>query len=162
MQLQDNVFFHIMMKYILSLSLFILAAHSQIIAQSADETAIKNLLEAETKAFCNVSLAEVCQKYWILDDKTVMNVSMPDGTHLQFKKADILDETNAPPENHATFTDKDFEFRIEGNIAFVTYTQTAALADGSRICSHEMRFLEKVNGEWKLHCSSVHQYIPRD
>lgn len=151
-----------MMKYILSLTLLLSVIHSQIIAQSADEVAIKNLLESETKAFCNVSLAEVCQKYWILDDKTVMNVSMPDGTHLQFKKAEILDETNAPPENHATFSDKDFVFRIEGNIAFVTYTQTATLADGSRISSHEMRFLEKVNGEWKLHCSSVHQFIPRD
>lgn len=152
-----------MKKYLILYILFYFGSATVVLAQNtAEEAAIRALLEAETKTFCNASLSEVGKQHWILDDKTILNVSMPDGTHLQMTKDDILDATETPPPNHATFANKDFRFSIQGDIAFVTYTQTATLADGSRISSHEMRILEKVNGTWKIHISSVHQFVPRD
>ena len=133
-----------------------------IFGQSAEEAAIKNLCVAETTAFCKMSISDVVKTYWIVDDKTIMNVSMPDGTHIQLSGADALNDTNVPPENHATFKNSEYKFSIYGDIAVVTYTQEVTLAEGGRVNSHEMRVVEKVNGEWKLHISSVHQFVPRD
>lgn len=150
-----------MTRFFLSLTLF-LATLAGAGAQNADETAIQQLLEAETNAFTKMSFADVVKKFWILDEKTIANVSMPDGTHLSMSAAQMLESDVVPPEGHATFKNTEWKFRISGDVAFVTYTQMVTLEDGARIGSHEMRFLEKVNGEWKLHMSSVHQFIPKD
>jgi hypothetical protein len=131
-------------------------------AQSTeDEKAIMQLLIAETDDFTKLSIAELAKKHWILDDKTTMMVTLYDGTHLFLKTSEILEYTQAPPEGHAIATKSDWKFSVTGNVAFVTFAQQAATKEGDKIYSHELRMVEKVNGVWKIHASSVHQYVPR-
>jgi TolB protein len=128
-------------------------------AQSADETAIKELIQAETLAFTKEAFSEVVKKYWILDDKTFSCVTLVDGVTLLLKTEDMLAETSVPPESHATFQKTEYQVSVTGNIAYVYHHQTVKLTDsGDVINSHEVRFLEKINGQWKIHSASIHQY----
>jgi hypothetical protein len=127
----------------------------------ADEEKIKQLLDAETADFAKMSFAEVVKKHWILDDKTVAMVTMPDGNHLQMKKDELLALTATPPEGHAQVRKFDYQFFMNGATALVYFAQEVSTAEGDKVNSHEMRYLEKVNGEWKIHASSVHQFFPK-
>jgi hypothetical protein len=123
-----------------------------------EEVAIRTMLQKETEAFTKKSLADVAQEFWLLDDKTLLLVTFPDGTHLSHKAADLLLLTDAPPEGHATFEKSEHKITIMNDLAYDTHDQTVILEDGSRQYSHEIRILRKINGVWKIHISSVHQF----
>jgi antirestriction protein ArdC len=133
-----------------------------LLAQHPEATAIQKTIEAETQAQLTESLAEVAKKYWILDDKTVRCISYVDGTTYQHKAADLLTETEIPPVSHATFEKTNFVIEVVGDIAYVTNHQVVNLAEEgqNQQFSHEIRVLEKVNGQWKIHLLSAHQYDP--
>lgn len=126
-----------------------------------EEEKIKQLVEAETADFAKMSFADVVKKHWILDDKTVAMATMPDGNHLQMKKDELLALTATPPEGHAQVRKFDYLFFISGTTALVYFSQEVSTDEGDKVNSHEMRYLEKVNGEWKIHASSVHQFLPK-
>jgi ketosteroid isomerase-like protein len=140
--------------------LFFLVSHPNLKSQTDNENAIIQVVENETKAFCKNSLADVVKTYWILDEKTIKYVTHPDGFHKVSNAADMLSETEAPPESHATFANSDYHIGIKGNMAFLTYTQVATLDDGAKVHSHEMRILENVDGKWKIHNASIHLFTP--
>ena len=149
-----------MKSYVLTNVLFLLCL-SSLFGQKNEEAAIQKLLEDETTAFTKMSLADVVKTYWIMDDKTLLNVTMPDGNHIQEKLSDLLEDTQIPPEGHAKAQKMDFRFSIFDQSAFVSFKQTVTTDEGDKVNSHEIRFLEKVNGVWKIHVSSVHQYMPK-
>lgn len=49
----------------------------------------------------------------------------------------------------------DFETRINGNMAWATYTQEDFKGETSDGKSRQLRILEKVNGTWKIVCLSI-------
>jgi hypothetical protein len=149
-----------MKSYVLTNLLFLLCL-SSLFGQKNEEAAIQQLLENETEAFTKMSLADVVKTYWIMDDKTLLNVTMPDGNHIQEKLSDLLEDTQVPPEGHAKVQKMDFKFSIFDQAALVSFKQTVTTEEGDKVNSHEIRFLEKVNGVWKIHVSSVHQYMPK-
>ncbi|MEY3239911.1 MAG: hypothetical protein RIR11_1349 [Bacteroidota bacterium] len=149
-----------MKSYVLTNLLFLLC-WSSLLGQKNEEAAIQQLLENETEAFTKMSLADVVKTYWIMDDKTLLNVTMPDGNHIQEKLSDLLEDTQVPPEGHAKVQKMDFKFSIFEQVALVSFKQTVTTEEGDKVNSHEIRFLEKVNGVWKIHVSSVHQYMPK-
>ncbi len=53
-----------------------------------------------------------------------------------------------------------YKFSIHGNDAWVSHDEVSTAADGTQSYSHEMRILEKINGEWKLVAQSIHMYKP--
>jgi antirestriction protein ArdC len=147
------------MRFKLPPLICILLFACQLLAQTADETAIKAVIEAETTAFCKVSMADVVKQFWILDDKTVMCASQVDGTMVLYHAAELLEQTEAPPENHATFQNSNYQIYITGNLAVVNHDQVVTLEGAAgKQYSHEIRVMEKVNGVWKIHVSSVHKY----
>jgi len=140
--------------------LLFLVSHPSLNSQTDDEKAIIKLVEEETKAFCKLSLADVVKEFWILDSQTIKFVSLPDGLHKESNAEDMLTETSTPPENHATFANSDYNIRVSGDMAFLTYTQVATLENGAKVHSHEMRVLEKDDGKWKIHIASMHLFNP--
>ena len=100
------------------------------------------------------------RSFWILDDYTIVNVTLVDGVTLQLSKDDLLADDIVPPPNHATFVKSNHKVRVVGSMAFESHDQIVTLEDGSKVISHELRILEKVAGVWKIHASSVQQYRP--
>ncbi len=52
----------------------------------SEEEKIKALLNAETEDFTKMAFADVVKNHWILDDKAMVLVTMPDGNHVIEKK----------------------------------------------------------------------------
>ncbi len=148
------------MKFTLTLLAFVLLCHSAY-SQNPEENAIKALIEAETQAFVNKSFAEVAKLYWIMDDKTMLNVTGPDGYHLQILAPEIAERTDAPPPNHAVVEKSNFHFIVNGDMAVATNDQVVSINEsGFKLYSSEVRFMEKIDGMWKIHQSSVHHFEP--
>jgi hypothetical protein len=49
----------------------------------------------------------------------------------------------------------DFEARINGNMAWATYTQEDFKGEAFTVKSRQLRILEKANGSWKIVCLSI-------
>lgn len=148
------------MRFASPIALFWLVTASHLSAQNPEEAAIKAVIEAETTAFCKVSMADVVQQYWILDDKTTMCASQIDGTMVLYHAEELKAQTDAPPPSHATFQNSNYQIYLNGNLAVVNHDQVVTMAeDQSKQYSHEIRVMEKVNGVWKIHMSSVHKYV---
>jgi hypothetical protein len=126
-----------------------------------DEEAIVQLLEAETAYFLDHSMAEVVQQFWVLDEHTRMNIF--NGTNLivlTLDKEDMLAMTEKPPASHATIQKSNHKVYVNGNMGFESHDQLATMQDGYRQISHELRILERVNGVWKIHVSTVQIFSP--
>lgn len=137
----------------------LLLTTSVLYSQAIEEAAIKAVIEAETQAFVNKSFAEVARLYWILDEKTLLNVTASDGTDVQVVADDIRSRQEVPPPNHALVEKSNFRFIINGNMAAATNEQVVTIQEtGFKLYSSEVRFMEKVDGQWRIHRSSVHHY----
>ncbi len=132
-----------------------------IFAQSTEEQSIKRLLEQETKDFSTMTLADLVRKHWIMDEKTILNVTFVDGNHHCYDLAQLLALNTLTSGDVPKVEKYDFKFSIIGNAAFVTFSQKVVTSENDTIYSHECRFLEKMNEVWKIHASSVHQYMPK-
>ena len=53
-----------------------------------------------------------------------------------------------------------YTFSIHNTDAWVSHDETSTAKDGSITYSHEIRILEKINGQWKLVAQSIHIYKP--
>jgi hypothetical protein len=153
-----------MKKYTTLLILFFEVSAIFSYAQSADELAIKLTIEAETVAYLGKPFSKVLEEFWIVDDNTTIDASTPDGVHLHLTKVELLQMSDIIPESGQSATKKyDYHVLIDGNTAYVTFSQEVnMLEDGQKIYSHEIRILKKIDEKWRLHNSSVHQYLPRE
>ncbi len=131
------------------------------LGQSTDEQSIKSLLEQETKDFSTMTLSDLVRKHWIMDDKTIMNVTLVDGNHICYRLEEILTFDKLTSGDVPKIEKYDYKFSVIGNAAFVTFSQKVVTGENDAVYSHECRFLEKVDGSWKIHASSVHQYTPK-
>lgn len=48
------------------------------------------------------------------------------------------------------FANSNYNIRINGNMAWATYDQKITQQDKSTVVSHEVRSLEKINGNWLI------------
>lgn len=128
-------------------------------AQSADEAAIKAVIERETQAYHNADAAAM------IDCWANVPQSLQHGAYLTAEgKYEIFRNTNektdlpekvkkgaadAKPDG-ITFQNTDYVFRITGNAAFVQYEQTETDPKGTKTYAHEVRYLEKIGGQWKI------------
>jgi hypothetical protein len=127
-----------------------------------DTQAIRLVLEAETTDFLKMPLADLTAKYWLMDSLTQMTVSLLDGIHFVLT-ADILSQATQKSPDHETykeFNKSGYNIYWHGTSAFVTNEQYFVRLDDTKVYSYEMRVMKKVNGVWKIHLSSVHQFTP--
>jgi hypothetical protein len=127
-----------------------------------DTQAIRLVLEAETTDFLKMPLAELTQKYWLLDSMTLMAVSLLDGSKKVFDQQSFAKaSTKIPSQNiYKEYHKSNYNIYWHGESAFVTNEQYFIRQDGTKVYSHEMRVMRKVDGLWKIHLSSVHQFTP--
>ncbi|MFN7119894.1 MAG: YybH family protein [Saprospiraceae bacterium] len=122
-------------------------------AQSADETAIKNLIYQSTEASLKGDYDTWAMKYAHDSDLYATGVS-PSGNPAQrigwekfneYRKNSIL--ANAQKKNpSAPLIQENMIIKVNGNVAWAYYDQTEP--NGNKSWQH--RVLEKRNGEWKI------------
>lgn len=127
-------------------------------AQSADEAAIKKVIEAETAAW-NAGNLQGQMACWQVQPYSRGLVSTADGTHFDLT-AEMMKKAEPIAANGATATNSNYLISIKGDMAWSSHNQVTTAKDGSKSYSHEMRILEKIAGAWKIVGMSVHVYKP--
>ncbi len=135
---------------------------SNAFAQSKEEMAIKNVIEKETDAWfardaakmesCWAKVPQTTQCVSLLGDVVIFN------TAESTKGKDPFAMVGTVPQK-ASVTRTDWNFRIVGNAAYVTYTEKD---ESSGVVSHfyESRFMEKMDGAWKIVAVNATAYKP--
>jgi hypothetical protein len=134
-----------------------------VIAQSADATAIKAVIRRETQAYFTAD-ANAWRNCWAnVSEAHTLNYSAMSGRVSQgVMPGDIPKAmTDRKPVGMKIETTKE-QMRINGTAAFVQYNQHLTRDDGAEDFSYQARYLEKMNGVWKIiHVSSLStKYLP--
>lgn len=147
-------------KTLLALCLNLLLLNA--FAQSKDEMAIKNVIEKETDAWFARDVAKM-ESYWAKVPQTTQCVSLLGdvvifNTAESTKGKDPFAMVGKVPQKAIT-TRTDWNFRIVGNGAYVTFKQKDEIAG---VASHfyESRFMEKMDGAWKIVAVNAVAYKP--
>ena len=144
-----------MKKILLSLLLF---CTSLLVIAQTDETAIKNVLNDETKAFYDRD-AKKMVSYWHKTMQTTMYIVLsPDNIitkNASSLNADSLQKNMLSGEPlKMDFGRTNWIFCINERSAYITFDQIPNDPQEKQY-THETRFMEKINGEWKIVSSNV-------
>lgn len=141
------------------LSSLVLAACCLLAAAQNDEAAIKDVLLRETKAFYNRDVngflhcwhvVPQTMLYVVVDPHKVITMS---GNEMVKEK--LENKWKSGPVD-ISIDRGDWSFYIKGKNAYVTFDQTTTETKAKKKSfSHEARFMEQVNGEWKIVSSFV-------
>ena len=140
------------MKRITTFLLATVFALSLTAQDSADETTIKAIIEAETLAFANADLA-TWASYFVHEPYLRWTVSPTmsfDGWDALYQGAKSFLEGSsgraAANELHK-ITRENWDIRVVGDMAWVKFMQTT---EGNPVAAHQFRVLERNNGKWKI------------
>ena len=129
-------------------------------AQTTNDTAaIKQLLERESATWRSgdVKTHAAC---WQVQPYGTILVSTTDGKSFVVPAATMIN----PPANMmgkgGSAVNSNYKFSVHGNDAWVSHDEVSTDADGTQSYSHEMKILEKTNGDWKIVAMSIHMYKP--
>jgi hypothetical protein len=147
-----------MKKYPVLIVLLIFGLFSQATAQKKNDTsAIKELIEKETKAFFEIdyktwadSWAQTQYAFWSFGDTT--DVNSFSGWEKINKGFSEYFRTAKPSKANIERTWHDI--KIFGNGAYARFTQHVK-DNTERAPQEEVRVLEKIDGKWKIVCVSV-------
>lgn len=147
-------------KTILALCLSLLLSNA--FAQSKDEEVIKSVIEKETNAWFARDATKM-ESYWAKVPQTTQCVSLLGdvvifNTAESNKGKDPFADVGTVPQK-ATVTRTNWNFRIVGNGAYVTYKEKDESA-GMENHFYESRFMEKMNGQWKIVAVNAVAYKP--
>lgn len=130
--------------------------HTKIEYQTNEQAAIRQVIDAETKAYHEANLA-VWGSNWATtpyierqDEKLrkLANTPYLKGQALQ-KGYEEFGKTHKPTGLSSVVSD--YESHVMGNMAWATFTQEDKKADGSVAQKQRsLRILEKINGQWKI------------
>ena len=126
-----------------------------------DEAGIKAVIEKETQAFLDRDVAAMIDCHankpyslFLVGEHGNVHYMTSPNADLDKTFTTILKQLGKP--NGDTYKNKDYVIRINGNSAFVYFDQTAinAVASDNKNkepeISHQTRYLERINGSWKL------------
>lgn len=124
--------------------------------QSAEEDAIRAVIEGETRAFFDRDYARWAQ-HWVDHEAAFQAWSNRDGT---FSASDGWEDVSErirsyiesnPEPSHPLVIRKNFKYRLYGDAAYVIFDQYNSNRDGTRMTlSKEVRVMEKQDGQWKI------------
>lgn len=140
--------------------LFLLFTTMFLHAQSVnDTTAIKQLLDKESATWRSGD-TKAHADCWHIQPYSKVLVSTADGKALDIPPSVML----APPAGSmgggGSSERSHYLFSVYTDNAWVSHDEISVAANGAKSYSHEMRMLEKMNGEWKLVAQSIHLYKP--
>jgi hypothetical protein len=136
--------------------IFSLAATFVANAQSADETAIKKVCEAETRAWLDKDLTTF-NNCWLVQPYSRAVVTTEEGQIINISGAQMQGLQAEAMGGEGTFTNSNYQIHVDGNMAWAYYDEVKTDSKGKH-SSYEFRMLEKVNGVWKIVAMSVHHY----
>jgi hypothetical protein len=127
-------------------------------AQSADEKAIKEVIERETATW-RAGDAKGHADCWEVRPYSRVFVSLLDGTHIDVKPETMKQSSEAMGGGGSSLN-SNYKIAVNGNSAWANFDEETTNKDGLKGYSHEMRMLEKISGKWKIVGESVHYYKP--
>lgn len=143
-----------MFLFLLIFSLSVLHAQT-----TDDTTAIKQLLERESATWRSgdVKAHAAC---WQVQPYSTILVSTVDGKAFAAPASMMINPPTNMMGKGGSAKNSNYKFSVHGNDAWVSHDEVSTAVDGTQSYSHEMRILEKINGEWKLVAQSIHMYKP--
>ncbi len=147
-------------KHILAALIFWAMSITVAQAQTADETAIKAVCEAETRTWLdgNKKGHDAC---WHIQPYSLVMVSLPDGTFISVSGTDINAIEEKAMGGGGTFSNTNYVVKVNGNTAWASFDQAGADGKGNKKTSKELRILEKVGDSWKIVVMNAHLYTPK-
>lgn len=125
---------------------------------SNDEAAIKTLLEKEAATW-RLGDVKAHASCWQVQPYSKILVSLPNGSSFDVPAALMLQSSpNMGQGGYAVMSN--LKMKIEGKMAWVSHDEISTSKDSSKSYSHEIRMLEKIDGQWKLVGQSIHIYQP--
>ncbi len=128
-------------------------------AQTSDEIAIKTVIEAETQAWHDGNIQKQIS-CWNIQAYSKSLISLENGQLIVITEADAK---NAPAQTQgdgSSSAHNNYQFKINGNMAFIHFDEVTTAKDGSKRYSREIRVMERVSGAWKIVGVSAHFYKP--
>jgi len=144
------------MKSIL-IAFFVLSGLS--CTQNMDETtAIQALLEKESATW-RAGDFKAHADCWQIRDYSKILVSTTKGQTFDVPPA-LMKDPSATMGDGGSSVNSNYKMSIHGDHAWVSHDEISTAKDGEKTYSHEIRILEKVDGQWKLVAQSIHAYLP--
>jgi len=144
-----------MNKFLLLFSMFSVAT---LYAQTASDTLeILDLLEKESRTWRSGDVAEHAS-CWQERFYNKVWINRGGGELLDIPAEVIIHPSQEMIGQGGQAYLSNFQFNIYGNQAWVNHDEVSVGVDGKKTYTHEMRLLEKVNGEWKLVGQSLYPY----
>jgi catechol 2,3-dioxygenase-like lactoylglutathione lyase family enzyme len=120
-----------------------------------ESEAIIKLLEKESATWRSGD-SEAHASCWHIQPYSKILISTADGQTLDIPAQDIIKPISNPSGGSSANTN--YKMSIHGDTAWVSHDEVSTAKDGKKNLSHEIRMLEKINGEWKLVGQSIHSY----
>lgn len=127
--------------------------------QSNDTAAIKAVLEKESATWRSGDV-KAHADCWQVQTYSRILVSTTDGKCYDVPPANAVNPPAGSMGKGGFAVNSNYRFSINGNTAWVSHDEVSTSAEGNKSYSHEIRLLEKINGQWKLVGQSIHLYNP--
>lgn len=127
------------------------------------EKEVRALIEKESLTFYSDSDRNKFLDYWADSKEVKLAFSGVERSQTFLGKSEMKFSSKNGEIPAATMSKSEysnFAIRASSSVAWAMFDQKATTPEGRETYTHEFRFLEKINGEWKIIASSLHQYIP--
>ena len=146
---------------LIAMSVLLMSACQSPVDADAEKAAIIKVINDETEAYLDYDYEKVIS-YFVQDSLNFRLSSGPDG-HIYmegwdeieaFFKSDMSQgESDVVTDTRVTVTKDDYRIKLYDNSAYVVCTETWTYQTDEKlleIASQQVRFMEKVDGEWKI------------
>lgn len=123
-----------------------------------ESAAIRQLLEKESATW-RAGDFKAHAECWHIQPYSRILISTPEGKTYDVAPA-LMHDPNAPMGDGGSSVNSNYRMSIHGDYAWVSHEEVSTAKDGVQTFSHEVRMLEKVEGQWKLVGQSIHAYNP--
>jgi len=123
-----------------------------------DSAAIQQLLEKESATW-RAGDFQGHSECWHIQPYSKILVSNGKGETFDVPP-ELMKDPKAQMGDGGTSVNSNYKFSIQGDNAWVSHDEVSIAKDGNNTYSHEIRILEKVEGQWKLVGQSIHVYNP--
>ena len=141
--------------FMLSMLLFLLLGFQK----RDEETAIKKVLETESATWRSgdIKAHAAC---WHIQPYSKILVSTTEGKCFDVAPENMIHPPSGKLGDGGSSYNVNYQFSIHDQSAWVSHDEVSLSKDNHKTYSHEIRSLEKINGEWKLVGQSIHLYQP--
>lgn len=119
-------------------------------ATKEEEAAIVKVLEADTKAFLAGDVAGLKNTWAFTPYTRGMAISAKGEKAYGGSGDEMLKWVESIKPTQATFANSNYNIHINGNMAWATFDQKVTQPNKSSTASHEVRCMEKINGNWQI------------